>query len=391
MRKRAMSRSRAFIATMFLGCLMAVSGQAAAGRCADAFDEGVAAFEAAATVQAETRRLIGVRAAAAERLDVAGREIERRKIAHAAFEEAGKYCDTASATEGPRPSELQSLIARNKRGLHQAQCLQLGFQARALIDEAETFQTAPLELKDTIRDRFAAGYKTLKKDLMAACPEAGGRIAMQLAKIEHHALSLMPMARGSGPDAVTLQNAFRSAMRHYETRDYRTAARHFRTAAEGGHARAQYYLGRLHLEGLGVRKSDDLALQWFTESATRGDPAGQNSLGLMYDLGRGVAEDDVTAVVWYERAAEQGLPFAQTNLGQMYEQGHGVQRDLDRAVKLYKSAAQRGHMRAHYRLGLVYQRGLGVKKDLVTAITFYQRAADRGYKPAQQALAELGS
>ena len=85
------------------------------------------------------------------------------------------------------------------------------------------------------------------------------------------------------------------------------------------------------------------------------------------------------------------MPFAQTNLGQMYEQGHGVQRDLDRAVKLYKSAAQRGHMRAHYRLGLVYQRGLGVKKDLVTAITFYQRAADRGYKPAQQALAELGS
>jgi TPR repeat protein len=53
----------------------------------------------------------------------------------------------------------------------------------------------------------------------------------------------------------------------------------------------------------------------------------QYNVGVMYEDGVGVAQDYKVAVKWYRLAAEQGYANAQGNLGAMYANGKGVPKD----------------------------------------------------------------
>ena len=41
-------------------------------------------------------------------------------------------------------------------------------------------------------------------------------------------------------------------------------------AAEQGHSKAQYLLGRMYENGTGVKKNDGLAMEWFHKEANQG-------------------------------------------------------------------------------------------------------------------------
>ncbi len=89
-------------------------------------------------------------------------------------------------------------------------------------------------------------------------------------------------------------------------RDFDRAFFWYRKAAEGGHAEAQFHLGRMHRAGLGVERDEAMAAFWYRAAARRGHPAAQLFLGLMRESGRGVERDRAVAWVWYSLAAEQG-------------------------------------------------------------------------------------
>ena len=72
---------------------------------------------------------------------------------------------------------------------------------------------------------------------------------------------------------------FDKGMTAYRSGDYQAALAEWRPLAESGHATAQY------------------------------------NLGLMYEQGMGVPQDHARAVAWYRRAAEHGYVKAQHNLG----------------------------------------------------------------------------
>jgi len=72
---------------------------------------------------------------------------------------------------------------------------------------------------------------------------------------------------------------FDKGMTAYRSGDYQAALAEWRLLAESGHATAQY------------------------------------NLGLMYEQGMGVPQDHARAVAWYRRAAEHGYVKAQHNLG----------------------------------------------------------------------------
>ena len=78
------------------------------------------------------------------------------------------------------------------------------------------------------------------------------------------------------------------------------------------------------------------------KDAERGNANAQYNLGVMYSQGLGVTQDHAEAVKWYRKAAEQGLADAQYNLGVMYSQGLGVTQDHAEAVKWYRKAAAQG-------------------------------------------------
>ena len=65
-------------------------------------------------------------------------------------------------------------------------------------------------------------------------------------------------------------------------------------------------------------------LQLTIERAKHGDAAAQYNLGWMYDDGVGVPPDEDEAARWYRLAAEQGHVRAQFNLGVMYDNGRGA-------------------------------------------------------------------
>ena len=88
-----------------------------------------------------------------------------------------------------------------------------------------------------------------------------------------------------------------------------------RRTAEQGDAKAQYNLGVMYYNGIGVTQDFSKALEWFHRAAEQGFADAQSDLGYMYSNGKGVIQDFSKALEWFHRAAEQGYAKAQYNLG----------------------------------------------------------------------------
>ena len=59
-------------------------------------------------------------------------------------------------------------------------------------------------------------------------------------------------------------------MEALKAQDYAKAKEEFRTAADAGDAEAQFQLGELYLNGLGVTKSPRYAVQWYEKAVAQG-------------------------------------------------------------------------------------------------------------------------
>lgn len=173
--------------------------------------------------------------------------------------------------------------------------------------------------------------------------------------------------------------------------DIEEAVKWYRQAAEQGHVRAQVELAGLYRRGEGIPQNYTEAAVWYRRAADQGDSTAQSNLGLMCNHGLGVSQDYLEAVVWYRRAADQGDPAGQVKLGTMYTVGQGVQRDYNVAAVWYRCAADQGDASAQYLLGMMYEAGHGVRRDHDSAMQWYRRAADRGHSDARQRLADLGT
>ena len=66
--------------------------------------------------------------------------------------------------------------------------------------------------------------------------------------------------------------------------------------------------------------------------AEKGDAVAQFTLGVVYGDGVGVAKDEAEAVKWWRKAAEQNHSLAQCWLGVCHARGQGVVKDAKRAV-----------------------------------------------------------
>jgi TPR repeat protein len=90
-----------------------------------------------------------------------------------------------------------------------------------------------------------------------------------------------------------------------------------RAAAERGEARAQFQLGMLHAQGLGVPKDYEAAAQWYLKAALQRDIAAMNNLGVLYIQGTGVKQDFVQAYKWLHLAAQGGSTGSGRNRDQL--------------------------------------------------------------------------
>lgn len=129
-------------------------------------------------------------------------------------------------------------------------------------------------------------------------------------------------------------------------RDYAEALRWYGKAADLGNREAQFSLGFMYLEGLGVPQSYKVAFSWFLLAAEKGESSAQANLGWLYENGFGAPQDDAEAVRWYRKAALNEDPYAALSLGLMYSRGCCPPTDPDAAYVWISIAALNGIIEA---------------------------------------------
>ena len=234
----------------------------------------------------------------------------------------------------------------------------------------------------------------------------------------------VPGALASGPSQAAASDFF-AGYEAFRRGDYEEARSAWSPLARAGDVDAQFNLGALFENGLGVPADAERAARWYRaaaerrldharlalarlqrigaldpgpdedqiklleSAARRGLAEAQYELGVAYDRGLGVTQNHATAAGWYQRAAEQGLTDAQYNLATFYDEGLGTPRDIARAREWYARAADSGERRAMNNLGYIYEKGLGGVRDYDMAVVWYRRAAHMGLAIAQSNLAAL--
>ena len=126
---------------------------------------------------------------------------------------------------------------------------------------------------------------------------------------------------------------FAAGMRVHLEKHYAESRRIFGALAEGGDVRAQFMMGTIYEQGLGVPKDLAAAAEWYRRAAAAGNASAQYNLGVFYQFGKGVPKDAAKAARLLRQAAEQGHGRAQNNLSTFYFTGVGVPRDPVEAWK----------------------------------------------------------
>ncbi len=151
----------------------------------------------------------------------------------------------------------------------------------------------------------------------------------------------------------------------------------------------QRCFGLLRMYGLGVKKNEKKALDWFRSAQKGLDTWAGDLIGDCYMNARGgVPFNPRQAVVFYEFAATKGMANAQCHLAEVLWSGEELDKsEPERAVALYKLAAQQGHARAQYLLGRLYlDEGEGGVPDPEKAKPLIEAAARQGHKAAKTVL-----
>jgi hypothetical protein len=152
--------------------------------------------------------------------------------------------------------------------------------------------------------------------------------------------------------AQSAEKLYEEGKKLYDAKNYAAAFPKLKAAAEKGHKKAQYRLGRC------------------------------------YDKGRGTDENDQLAFQWYGKSAAQGYAKAQYELGKCYKDGEGVEKDRKKAVELFKKAAAQENADAEYALGKAYLKGKGIAADKSQAKKWLSRAVNNE-KGGKEILADL--
>jgi hypothetical protein len=141
-------------------------------------------------------------------------------------------------------------------------------------------------------------------------------------------------------------------------------------ASDAGLAQAQHELGRRLRVGDGIAQDLPRALHYYRLAAQHGHHDAQFSLGVMLEQGIGVQPDPAQAAAWYRRVAqERAHAGAAHNLGVLYVQGLGGPKSGAAARALFEYAVGLGSQDALYSLALLLLRGEGTEPDPLTAAT----------------------
>jgi len=156
----------------------------------------------------------------------------------------------------------------------------------------------------------------------------------------------------------------------------------FEQASASGDPVAAYNCAVCLALGVGVARDDSEAALWLRKAADR-VPNAQFWYGRVLVEGRGVDRDVAEGRRWIARAAEVGMVDAQVALGEMMLTGAGGACDPPGALALFEKAAASGHPAAMFANGVIYSGVYGVLADHDACQHWFRAAAEHGHPAAQ--------
>ena len=157
-------------------------------------------------------------------------------------------------------------------------------------------------------------------------------------------------------------------------------------AAKQGHAAALLKLACMHADGRGVAKCNFSASRYLSGAIAHGSnlsPKRQCRLASMFETGKIVPKDEAMAAHWYSLAARKEFAAAQHALACMYFDGRGVSKDRQEALRLFTLAAHQGLADSEYRLACMLDMGVDCTHNAAEAARWFQKAVRHGHKDAQ--------
>lgn len=184
------------------------------------------------------------------------------------------------------------------------------------------------------------------------------------------------------------------------SQDLAQALLYYETAAIGGSFKAQYRLGLLYFVGKTVPLDKIKAKRWLTKAAAEGDRDSIEMLAMLSGVISSQRDKDFlraetahasadylqAAHIWQQLTDKNDI-ISRTRLAWLYEKGQGVKRDLKRAAELFRQSAMDGDADAQYALAVMLQIGKGQPQDFDESNLWLQRAANLGHRAAVLALA----
>lgn len=129
------------------------------------------------------------------------------------------------------------------------------------------------------------------------------------------------------------------------------SANEVRLAAELDNPVAQYLLGYMLYQGVGVVKDVKGARQWLEKSAAQGHPGGQLELAYYLNYFVKTEPERERALTLFEASAAQDYAKALSHLATIYWQGNFGPPQQERAMVLFERSAQKGYPFGIYALG----------------------------------------
>jgi hypothetical protein len=132
---------------------------------------------------------------------------------------------------------------------------------------------------------------------------------------------------------------------------------------------AQYHVGMMFNNGIGVDRDPEEAFDWFLRSSAGGDPLGAYKVGCYYAGQFGVVTIDHSKALEYKlAAAEAGYSLAQSDVAVAYA-SLGNSED---AVRWWKKSAHQGYPQALWNLSVIYYKGEIVPRDMALAYAYLE-------------------
>lgn len=148
-------------------------------------------------------------------------------------------------------------------------------------------------------------------------------------------------------------------------------------SAHRGNTIAKYRLGKMLLQGDGVKKDIPFAVRWLEDAVQDGNEYAEYLLGKTLLSGEELDRDVRRAQELLSRSAERGNKYAAFLLGRELLEGKILEQDIAAAVRLLKISADKEYPPAQYALGKLYYRGVGIEKNEIKALEYLGKAAEK--------------